>query len=292
MYIATVCMCGCGGCHNSLLSIGEPLVAILCEHTISFSSCLVDRRPVSPSDVVLAMGGIRNLEELDIALEVSRTSRKVLAVGSCAVYGGVPGFAPLPEEVVSTTGRDGVLPRLLAEVEPLDSRIDIDLYIPGCPPAPHLIFEGLKSVLEGYEPFHREGTVCSECGRSVATGAVKSWSEHPGCGAPEGRCLLNSGHLCLGPVTRGGCHAACPGRGAICMGCRGPSDMVLSSQLHSMYSDMVKFASLTEGTKEEKEGRRLSSLLRSIYVFTRRDPVTVGRVKERMGGTGRGGRRA
>lgn len=48
MYIATAAFSACGGCENSLLSIGEPLVALLSEHTISFSSILVDRRTVSP----------------------------------------------------------------------------------------------------------------------------------------------------------------------------------------------------------------------------------------------------
>ena len=281
MYIATVDFCACGGCLNSLLSVGEPLLSLLGEHTISFSSLLADRRNISPSDVVIATGGIRNLEELDIAREVSRTSRKVLAVGSCAVHGGIPGMAPLSEEVASL-GKDSELPELLEEVEPLDSCMNIDLYVPGCPPTPEVLFEALKSILEGYAPVHYDGTVCSECIRRVERKPVKSWSAHPGAGLPPEDCLLNHGLLCLGPITRGGCLAVCPSRGSRCMGCRGPSDMVLSSQLHSMHSDMVKFVSLTTGIKENKVEKVLGGMLKEVYLFTRCDPVIRSKANEKM----------
>ncbi len=282
MYIATVALSSCGGCHQSLFLAGEPLIAMLCDNNISFSNYMVDARSISPSDVVLATGAIRNYEELEIADEIGRTSRKVIAVGSCAVYGGVPGARdiepPRPE-----TG-EALIPGLLDEVQPLDSRIDIELYIPGCPPPPNLIFEALRSVLEGYGHPSFDGTVCSECTRGVEHKGVKAWNHHPGCGVPSMLCLLNRGLLCLGPVTRGGCHAVCTSKGAVCIGCRGPSAMVLSSQLHSMFSDMVKFVSLTTGNREEKTAGQMMSMLKSLYMFTRRDPVTRARVGEKVAG--------
>ena len=279
MYVATVALSSCGGCHNALFSIGEPLVALLCNHSLSFSTYLMDRRSISPSDVVVATGGIRNEEELEVASETARTSRKIIAVGSCAVYGGVGGFqnltqAPAPE--------DCDLPRLLDNMLPLDSRMDIELYIPGCPPPPHLIFEALKSVLQGYTPPHFDGTVCSECPRRVKHKGITAFSQYPGGGEPPESCLINAGLLCLGPVTRGGCHAVCPARGSICIGCRGPSHMVLSSQLHSVFSDMVKYVSLTTGVREDRSAKQMMSMLELLYLFTRRDPVTRARVGEKM----------
>lgn len=279
MYVATVALSSCGGCHSALFSIGEPLVALLCNHRLSFSTYIMYRRSISPSDVVVATGGIRNEEELEVASEIARTSRKIIAVGSCAVYGGVGGFqsltqAPAPED------RD--LPRLLDEMLPLDSRMDIELYIPGCPPPPHLIFEALKSVLEGYTPPHFDGTVCSECTRRVEHKGITAFSQHPGGGEPAESCLINAGLLCLGPVTRGGCHAVCPARGSICIGCRGPSHTVLSSQLHSVFSDMVKYVSLTTGVREDRSAKQMMSMLELLYLFTRRDPVTRARVCEKM----------
>jgi F420-non-reducing hydrogenase small subunit len=279
MYIATASLCACGGCHNSLLSAGEPLVALLGDNTISFSSMLSDQGQVSPSDIVLVTGGISTEEESRLAGEISRNCRKVLAVGSCAVYGGVPG-------VGRRTGwelrKEPGLPRLLDEVSPLDSEVPVELYVPGCPPPPNLLFGALKSMVEGAGPHRFEDTVCSECPRTVTRGPVESWDWHPGCDGDGDVCLLSRGMLCLGPVTRGGCLAKCTAAGSICIGCRGPSDMVLASQMHSLHSDMVRFVSLTTGVPEHKIEGRLLDMLRSVYMFTRRDPVTIARPREAM----------
>lgn len=282
MYVASVSLSSCGGCHNALFLTGEPLIALLCDHNISFSTYMVDQGAVSPSDVVLVTGCARNQEELAIAGEVARVTRKVIAVGSCAVYGGVPGL----ETASRPPGgeKDAELPRMLDSVLPIDSLMEVEVYLPGCPPPPNLIFEALKSVLESYSHASFDGTVCSECSRGVEHKAVKAWSHHPGFGVPSMTCLLNRGFLCLGPVTRGGCHAACAIRGTACIGCRGPSSMVLSSQLHSLFSDMVKFVSLTTGLREEKTGKQLMSTLKSLYMFTRRDPVTRSRALEKVPG--------
>jgi F420-non-reducing hydrogenase small subunit len=185
-------------------------------------------------------------------------------------------------EVAQDRGSD--LAPLLEEMKPLDSCMNVELYVPGCPPPPNLIMEALRAVLDGYSPAHFDGSVCSECPRRAERKAVNSWSQHPGPGVPQERCLLNSGLLCLGPVTRGGCHSLCTIRGAVCIGCRGPSDVVQSSQLHSMFSDMARYVSLTTKVKEEKAGAQLMSMLKSIYLFTSSDPITRMRVGEKAGG--------
>lgn len=282
MYVATAALSACGGCENSLLSIGEPLVAFLSEHTISFSSLLLDRHSVSPSDVVLVSGCVRTARELELALEIDRTSRKIVAVGSCAVYGGVAGLggsgSPAEER------QDDALPRVMRGPEPLDSRVSVELYVPGCPPPPRLIFDALKSVVEGYMPLHFDGTVCSECPRTLPRRRTKSLTLHPGPGHAADTCLLGRGVLCMGPVTRGGCRAACTSAGAACSGCRGPSDMVLSSQLHSVYSDTVACLSRTGRQRLEKVARQVSAMLEVLYMYTGRDPETRARVKERVPG--------
>lgn len=282
MYIATVSLSGCGGCESSLLSIGEPLVALLSEHTVSFSSLLVDRRTVSPCDVVLASGCIRTSEEFELASEIARTSRKIVAVGTCAVYGGVGGLKKLAD--AREESDEGGLPEVFADASPLDSRVAVELYVPGCPPPPRLIFDALKSVVEGYTPLHFDTTVCSDCQRIVQRKAPGSISLHPGPGVGEDVCLLNAGVLCMGPVTRGGCRAACTSAGAACSGCRGPSDMVLSSQLHSLFSDTVACFSRTTGARPEKIAKQLSTMMDVLYLYTGKDPETRARARERVPG--------
>jgi F420-non-reducing hydrogenase small subunit len=282
MYIATVALSACGGCENALLAVGEPLVALLSEHTISFSSLLVDRRSVSPSDVVLASGCIRNSEEREVASEIARTSRKIIAVGTCAVYGGICGSARMAGAAEGP--EENVLPEVFKVAEPLDSSMAVELYVPGCPPPPNMIFEALKSVVEGYAPLHLSSTVCSDCPRRVLRKSSKTLKTHPGPGVVDDACLLNAGLLCMGPVTRGGCHAACPSQAAACAGCRGPSDAVLSSQLHSLHSDMVAYICRTSGVREDKVAKQLEPMLDILYMFTKRDPVTRAKAKERVPG--------
>jgi F420-non-reducing hydrogenase small subunit len=282
MYVATVALSSCGGCHHSLFSIGEPLIALLCDHNIAFSTYLVDRRSISPADLVVATGGIRNREELEVAGEVSRNARKIMAVGSCAVYGGVAGLRKLKE--IPERGERCDLPPLLDEMMPLDGSVSVELYLPGCPPPPDLILEALRSALDGRNPAHFDGTVCSECSRHAGHKGIRSWSKHPGGGLPRDTCLLNGGFLCLGPVTRGGCHSVCSIRGSACIGCRGPSDMVLSSQMHGLFTDMVKYVSLTARVRKKESEKRLMTMLETIYLFTGGDPVTRARVREKTGG--------
>ncbi len=279
MYVATVALSACGGCENALLSIGEPLIALLSEHAISFSSLLVDRRSISPSDVVLVSGCISNDEERAIASEIAHISRKIIAVGSCAVYGGLFGSRKIIDNSCDDA-LDAILPRVFEHVEPLDSRVDVELYVPGCPPPPDLIFEALKSALEGHAPPHLNSTVCSDCTRRVARKSAKAFQLHPGPGVPESVCILNSGVLCMGPVTRGGCRAACPQVAAACLGCRGPADAVLSSQLHSVRSDLITYIARTTGSREEKVARQIEPMRQALYMFTGSDPVTKAKVKE------------
>ena len=280
MYVSTVALGACGGCEASLLAAGEPLVSLLSEHDIGFSSLLVDRRSIRPSDVVLVSGCVRNAEELRLAEEVARTSRKIVAVGTCAVYGGVAGLRRLEIE----QGQDeDVLPRVFAEARPLDQVMSVELYVPGCPPPTGILFETVKALMEGVQPLRHDTTVCSECDRTVARkGPARAVSASSGPASGEGICLLNESLLCLGPVTRGGCSASCPSVGAVCSGCRGPSDAVLSSQLHSLYSDMVSYVARTTGARRDKVAAQIEGMLDIVYTYTACDPVAMFKVRGKV----------
>jgi len=78
------------------------------------------------ADLLLVTGVMtRNLEEAAIrTYEAMPEPRLVVAVGACAISGGV--FAG------SYAARDGI-----------DDVLPVDVYVPGCPPRPEAIIEGL-----------------------------------------------------------------------------------------------------------------------------------------------------
>jgi coenzyme F420-reducing hydrogenase gamma subunit len=67
----------------------------------------------------------------------------------------------------------------------------------------HELMRVLSAILTGKKPLIPEHAVCVECK------------------ARENECLFDSGIVCMGPITRAGCNAACPTNNHYCFGCRG-----------------------------------------------------------------------
>jgi F420-non-reducing hydrogenase small subunit len=227
----------CGGCEVSILDIGEPLLDLLPELDFVHIPVLMDDKYFGPlgdrekleipeADVGIISGGIRNEKEKHVALEMRARCKTIIGLGSCASFGGIPAMAnmwPLQElqdkvfrgskstEAAATPATN--LPPLLDRVYALDEVIKVDLAIPGCPPSPEWIKEGLVSLLTG-KPFQLpDKSVCDECPtrreKKAAGGEIKR-SLAPvefAQGEPweRTRCLMEQGVLCLGPVTRAGC---------------------------------------------------------------------------------------
>ena len=209
-------------------------------------------------DLTLINGGIRTEENERIAKLLRSKSKLVIAYGACSSWGGIPGLANLSnrEEVLdwvyleaptnandsntkpSRVAEDGVtleLPALLAQVKPLDKVIDVDYYIPGCPPTPDVTWNALQAVLSGKLP--AKGAVvgadskalCHTCPLNETkpdSVLVKEFRRITEFSPDLSKCLLVQGLPCLGPVTRGGCGALCVKGGMACTGCFGPLDGV------------------------------------------------------------------
>ncbi|AEF96736.1 NADH-quinone oxidoreductase subunit B family protein [Methanotorris igneus] len=243
--IATTWLCCCSGCHISLLDLHEELLNLLENVELVHCPVLMDVKEIPDEiDVALIEGGIRNEENLEIAKEMRKKAKIVIAFGTCATFGGVPGLGNLYsndeilEKVYKTTlttkNDNGIIPNeevppLTSRVKPLSEVIDVDYFIPGCPPNPEIIANIIKALLEGKEPELPKKNMCDECPRKksddgVAIETIKR--KYEGNPDPE-KCLLEQGYLCLGPATREGCGAACPSVGVPCSGCNGPTDAIV-----------------------------------------------------------------
>jgi F420-non-reducing hydrogenase small subunit len=187
-----------------------------------------------------------------------RKSKVLVAFGSCAQLGGIPGLANLSsrdaifqtvyQESPSTVNPQGTVPKTFYRengncvtlpgffntVRTLDQVVDVDYAIPGCPPTPKIIAQAIETLLSGALP--PKGTVlapdralCEECPRKDSRPeklTLTAFKRPHELVIDQEKCLLAQGVVCLGPATRGGCEALCPGGNMPCTGCFGPTSRV------------------------------------------------------------------
>ncbi|QEL55125.1 NADH-quinone oxidoreductase subunit B family protein [Chromobacterium paludis] len=164
--VATCSLAGCFGCHMSLLDIDERLAA-LTERVAFDRSPLTDIKRVSDGvDLGLIEGGVCNEENVETLREFRRQCRVLVAVGACALTGGVPALrnrfsaeACLAEAygggatlAAPLRPGDPELPRLLDKVYPVHELVAVDYCLPGCPPPADAFWELLTALLDGREP--------------------------------------------------------------------------------------------------------------------------------------------
>ncbi|MDK2790288.1 MAG: F420-non-reducing hydrogenase small subunit [Methanothermococcus sp.] len=238
--LAMIQLCGCSGCHMSLLDLHEKLLDVLPNLEIVYAPIIADAKEIPECDVVCIEGGARNEHEEHLIKEFREKAKIVVAWGTCAVYGGIPGLGNLYskddlEKTVyntATTDNPGELPseeipELLDVVKPVPEIIDVDLILPGCPPKPEMNAEAIAALLEGRELQLPTKIVCDECPREKkGTYPEKFKRTFEGTPDPD-RCLFEQGYTCIGMATRVGCGAMCPNAGVPCRGCYGKTDAVL-----------------------------------------------------------------
>ncbi len=130
----------------------------------------------------------------------------VIAFGACAQLGGVNALRSWHSTQEVRRYVYGELASYYPgdEVQPVSAVIPVDGFIPGCPIDQNEFIRSVKRLSLGQLPEIPDYPVCMECKLN------------------ENLCRFSCGEACLGPITRAGCNAICPGYGESCMGCRGP----------------------------------------------------------------------
>jgi len=251
----------CSGCEISILNIGDALLDILPQLEFQHMTALVDHKffgqlgdqtvmEIPQANVAIVSGGVRN-EEMKHELEEIRQNTDVLiALGSCAVYGGVPAqanmwkndevfekvFRQCPSTEAHADPHDPSVPAWTPTCMAVDEVVKVDISIPGCPPHPDWIADALTAVLSGKTDWKLpERSVCDTCPvireKKSVGGPVKRWLSNMEFNPEEGldkmRCINEQGFLCLGPVTLAGCAGKdgvprCIQARTPCRGCFGP----------------------------------------------------------------------
>lgn len=161
--LATAWLGGCSGCHMSFLDLNETLLALADRADLVYSPIADIKEFPANVDVTLVEGAVANVDHEELAHQIRRNSRIVVSFGDCAITGNVtslrnrlgvpdllnavyhegPGQAPRGGEA------DRVMPALLTRVVPLHEIIEVDAYVPGCPPEPERIWAAVSALLEG-----------------------------------------------------------------------------------------------------------------------------------------------
>jgi NAD-reducing hydrogenase small subunit len=167
--MATAWLGGCSGCHMSFLDLDEFLVELAGKVDLVYSPVIDVKEYPEKVDVCLIEGAVCNEDNLDNLRKIRRRTRLLVAFGDCAVTGNVPAIrnqlgAGNAENVLrwayvegaqSNPGvpkEPGIVPALLERVVPLHEAVEIDYFLPGCPPPAERIKALLTPVLEGKPP--------------------------------------------------------------------------------------------------------------------------------------------
>jgi len=306
---------GCGGCDVALLDIDAKIldvhaIAEVVFWPIGFDGKLHDIESMPDKSITVSFynGAIRNSENEHIAKVLREKSAVLIAFGSCACFGGTPGLANVTnrEEVFktvysteSTDNPKGItpqpqlkvpegeleLPVFYDTVKTLDEVVDVDYFMPGCPPTVNLIALAVdavaKHVTEG-APLPPKGaviasdkTLCDECPRERVEKdrRIERIYQSYEIKADPKKCLLDQGIICIGPATRAGCSAMCPKANMPCRGCMGPTKAVMD-QGGSMLSALSSLLNITDSESKLSEEQIMELMLQvkdplgTFYAFT------------------------
>jgi NAD-reducing hydrogenase small subunit len=164
--VASDWLAGCAGCHMSLLDMDEKLVWLL-EHVTLTSTPVTDLKhpPKEGVTVGILEGCVNNSANEEVAKEMRKRCKVLVALGDCAVFGGVPTMRNCARKeqclrrayMESETTYDGEIPNdpvlaTMEEARALNQVVDVDVCVPGCPPPADAIHYVLSELAQGRMP--------------------------------------------------------------------------------------------------------------------------------------------
>jgi F420-non-reducing hydrogenase small subunit len=291
----------CGGCDVAVLDTNEFILDVAAAADIRLWPIAVDGKYSDVEamhdgelDLCLFNGAVRNSENEEIARLLRRKSKVLVAFGSCACMGGIPGLANLttreqildrayfhnpslqagnqtvPQSETAVDGGTLRLPRFYKRVYRLGDVVTVDYYVPGCPPAPAQVKDVVSAVVaaavdggamppEGSVIGASDRAMCDECPRTKAEKKIAHFYRPYQIMQDSTRCLLEQGLVCMGPVTRSGCGVRCPNSNMGCRGCYGP--------LPGVHDQGARFLSAIASVVDSRDPAGIDAILDGIPDF-------------------------
>ncbi|RKX71080.1 oxidoreductase [candidate division WOR-3 bacterium] len=292
----------CGGCEEAVVDLARDILKVVEAVDIIFWPVAMDFKKsdveaMADGSIAVSFinGAVRTEEQKEMVELLRKKSGLIVAFGSCAHLGGIPGLANFwdrktifervyhttpttdnPEKVTPKT-KTGVdqyeltLPEFFDTVRPLNQVIDVDYYLPGCAPPPDLIMNAVEAILKGELPpkgsvLAPDKALCDSCPRKDSKPDKIKITEikriHQVVADPE-KCFLAEGIICLGPATRSGCGERCINANMPCRGCFGPTSAVVDQGAKFLSG----LASILEAETIEDEERLTNSVIDPAGLF-------------------------
>lgn len=288
----------CGGCCEAIVDLAEDILKVVAAVDIvlwpvalDFKKKHVEAMKDGEITVSFINGAVRTEEQEEMVKLLRKKSKIVIAFGSCACFGGIPGLANLwnrelifkyvykdapsvknpsgiyPQLKTKEKGEELTLPEFFDTVHTLSQVIDVDYYLPGCAPPPDLIMDAVTAILKGKLP--KKGAVlapnkslCDTCPRAEKKPEKLVMKEvkrvHEIIPDPE-KCFLEEGIICLGPATRSGCGERCINANMPCKGCFGPTHEVADQGAKGLSAIAAILGIENEEKMSEEEVEKLVS---------------------------------
>ena len=225
--VAFMQLSSCWGCHQSLLNAHLGLLPVLPALDIVYWPAVVDFKLESLENrkdgeiVVGFLEGVARTKQDTANIKLMRKKCAVIvAFGTCACTGSVAGLANLydKQDLIKRKFQDTESITNAEAAEPTDhvpgiedyivnikDIIDVDIFLPGCPPTTDNIIAAITYLLtvvgEGPASLNKNSNVCETCNLN------------------KDGCFLGEGTLCYGAITAAGCEEMCPNNGDVCVGC-------------------------------------------------------------------------
>ncbi len=298
--------CSCGGCeeavvdlHEGILDVVKAVEIVFWPVAMDFKYTDIEARPDKSIDVAFLNGSIRTSEQDHIAHLFRRKSKVVIAFGACACLGGIMGLGNLhdrksifensygtrpsldnaagtvPKTETTTDGVTVTLPEFYDTVKTLDQTVDVDYYLPGCPPMPETISDALGAILSGKLP--PKGAVlspgkalCDTCERKATKperAEVAMYRRPHETMIDPDKCFLAQGLVCVGPATRSGCGTKCINVNMPCRGCYGPPNDVEDQGMAALAGISSILTAMDEKSASEAGGS-IADPIGTFYRFS------------------------
>ncbi len=299
--IALYWAAACGGCDVAVLDTNEKILDIanladivFWPVALDFKYHHVEEMADGSIDLCLFNGAIRNSEQEEIARLLRAKSKVMVAFGACACFGGIPALGnfttrdeifervyiespssanenrTFPQTLTKVAEGELELPEMFDTVMTLAQVVDVEYFVPGCPPPVDIILKVVDLFAKGQLPpvgaiIASDKTLCDECERVKEEKKItRIYRPHEIIPDPK-KCLLGQGIICCGPATRGGCGVRCVKANMPCRGCFGPPPGVIDQGAKLVSA----IASIYQGNSKEDIDRMLAEIVDPAGTFYR-----------------------